>query len=74
MGSTGRRLDEEAFERLCEHMAVAIVHCSDQQVLDLADSLHAALRRRRRNVLGRPHRLSDPADFRSESPFVVLDT
>jgi hypothetical protein len=29
-------------------MAVAIVHCSDQQVLDLADSLHAALRRRRK--------------------------
>ncbi len=42
-----RRLDEQAFERLCEHMAVAIVHCSDQQVLDLADSLHASLRRRR---------------------------
>ncbi len=48
MRHTVRRLDEEAFERLCEHMAVAIVHCSDQQVLDLADSLHAALRRRRR--------------------------
>jgi hypothetical protein len=48
MASTLRGLDDRAFERLCEHMAVAIVHCSDQQVLDLADSLHAALRRRRK--------------------------
>ena len=56
MGSTARQLDEQAFERLCEHMAVAIVHCSDQQVLDLADSLHAALRRRRKTLPGRPNR------------------
>ncbi len=43
-----RRLDRVAFERLCEHLAVATVHCSDEQVLDLADSLHAVLRRRRK--------------------------
>jgi hypothetical protein len=74
MGSTARRLEEQAFERLCEHMAVAIVHCSDQQVLDLADSLHAALRRRRKTVLGRSDLLTDLAYPRHESPFITLDT
>lgn len=44
---TGRALDQEAYERLQEQIAVAIVQCSDAQILDLADSLHAALRRRR---------------------------
>lgn len=48
MASKTRRLGDLEFDRLCEHLAVAIVHCSDQQVLDLADSLHAALRQRRR--------------------------
>jgi hypothetical protein len=42
-----RRLDEAAFERLCEQLAVAAAHCSDSQVLDLADRLHAMLRHRR---------------------------
>ena len=41
-------LGDLAFERLCERVAVAAVHCSDSQVLDLADSLHAALRLRRK--------------------------
>jgi hypothetical protein len=69
-----RRLDEQAFERLCEHMAVAIVHCSDQQVLDLADSLHAALRRRRRAARGGSDRPSDPAELYREGSFAPLDT
>lgn len=57
MTLSSRALDDTAFERLCEHVAVATVHCSDQQVLDLADSLHAALRRRRAR---HPLRWSEP--------------
>jgi hypothetical protein len=69
-----RRLDEQAFERLCEHMAVAVVHCSDQQVLDLADSLHAALRRRRKIARSHSDRLSDPAELYREGSFAPLET
>jgi hypothetical protein len=47
MTSGSRPLDTSAFERLCEQLAAATVRCSDAQVLDLADSLHATLRRRR---------------------------
>ena len=42
-----RGLDDDAFDRLQDQVAVAIALCSDAQILDLADSLHAALRRRR---------------------------
>jgi hypothetical protein len=42
-----RPLDGPVFERLCEQLAVATVRCSDEQVLELADGLHASLRRRR---------------------------
>lgn len=47
MTSGDRPLEPEAFERLCDQLAAAVVRCSDEQVLDLADSLHASLRRRR---------------------------
>lgn len=69
-----RRLEDQAFERLCEHMAVAIVHCSDQQVLDLADSLHAALRRRRKSARRSSDWLSDPAQLYREGSFAPLET
>ncbi len=42
-----RRLCEDAYERLREQMAAAVALCSDEQVLDLADAMHATLRRRR---------------------------
>jgi hypothetical protein len=74
MRYTTRRLDEQAFERLCEHMAVAIVHCSDQQVLDLADSLHAALRRRRKAARNSSEWLSDPTELYREGSFAPLET
>lgn len=57
-----RRLAEAEFASLCEHMAVAIVHCSDQQLLDLADSLHAALRRRQ-GVLGLRRRAAGNSEY-----------
>jgi hypothetical protein len=47
MTSGGRPLEPQAFERLCDQLAAAVARCSDEQVLDLADSLHASLRRRR---------------------------
>jgi hypothetical protein len=42
-----RRRNDKAFEHLMDQMAIAMVRCSDDQLLDLADSLHAMLRRRR---------------------------
>jgi hypothetical protein len=42
-----RRLETQAMERLREQLAVATVRMSDAQILDLADSLHETLRRRR---------------------------
>ncbi len=47
MTGGGRPLEQSAFERLCEQLAAAAALCSDAQVLDLADSLHDALRRHR---------------------------
>jgi hypothetical protein len=47
MSYGSRPLDQRAFERLAEQLAVATVRCSDEQVLELADGLHASLRRRR---------------------------
>lgn len=54
MTSGDRPLDPQVFERLGDQLAAAIARCSDEQVLDLADSLHASLRRRRNAEAARP--------------------
>jgi hypothetical protein len=42
-----RGLDGCTYERLREQFAAAAARCSSDQVLDLADTLHASIRRRR---------------------------
>ncbi|MDQ0466560.1 hypothetical protein QO010_004355 [Caulobacter ginsengisoli] len=46
MASAGPRLKHETFERLREQIATASALCSEDQLLELADGLHAAIRRR----------------------------
>jgi hypothetical protein len=57
-------LTEPAFDRLLEQMATAAALCSDVQVLELADCLHDALRRRRQRQAegrqGEPSRSFQP--------------
>ena len=45
--SSGPRLGKEPFERLREQIATAAALCAEDQLLDLADGLHEAIRRRR---------------------------
>jgi hypothetical protein len=47
MASAERRLNLETFERLREQLATAAALCGDDQLLELADNLHEAIRRRR---------------------------
>lgn len=47
MARLGMRMSDKVFERLLDRVAAATARCSDDQLLDLADSLHATLRRRR---------------------------
>ncbi len=42
-----QQLQAPAFERLREQLATAVALCGDDQILNLADDLHDALRRRR---------------------------
>lgn len=46
MGALGPRLKRETFERLREQVAAASALCSEDQLLELADGLHNAIRRR----------------------------
>ncbi len=46
MASIGPRLKHETFEKLREQVATASALCSEDQLLELADDLHAAIRRR----------------------------
>lgn len=46
MGASGPCLKRETFERLREQLATASALCSEDQLLDLADGLHEAIRRR----------------------------
>jgi hypothetical protein len=46
MGAAGPRLRTETFERLREQIATASALCSEAQILELADGLHDAIRRR----------------------------
>jgi hypothetical protein len=46
MASAGPRLKHDTFERLREQIATASALCSEDQLLELADGLHAAIRRR----------------------------
>jgi hypothetical protein len=47
VGYAHNRLSDDAFERLREQVATASALCGDDQLLELADALHASLRRRR---------------------------
>jgi hypothetical protein len=50
MGRSQRRIDETAFEHLVDQLEMATARFTDEQLLDLADSLHATLRRRRQGM------------------------
>lgn len=47
MSTSHHQLRAVAFQRLREQVATAIALCNDEQILNLADDLHDALRRRR---------------------------
>lgn len=47
MASHTHRLPVRAFEKLRDQMATAAALCGEDQILDLADVLHDAIRRRR---------------------------
>lgn len=61
MKSYNHCLTETTFERLREQVTTAAALCSDTQVLELADCLHDALRRRRKRQAER--RGAEPRSF-----------
>ena len=47
MASHAHRLPTRVFDKLRDQMATASALCAEDQILDLADVLHDAIRRRR---------------------------
>lgn len=54
MPSNNHSLRPESFERLREQLATAAALCSEHQLLELADGLHDAIRRRRQSTFREP--------------------
>lgn len=63
MASQPAFADDDAFERLTKELAAVWGRCSTEQLLELADDLHALIRRRRH-----PPQPGAPEEARSFDP------